>query len=555
MDDYYNLGGYSRAITAAHPDASLWFNRGLVWCYGFHHEEALRCFANGLVADPDSCMNHWGIAYASGPNYNKDWDAFGEGEMEAALADIRAELAEAQRCAPAGTALEADLVGALVARYPADGAEQAAGHDRYAAAMRDVYARHTGDPDVAALFAEALMNRTPWALWDLGSGAPADGADTEEARRVLETAMANEDGMAHPGLLHFYIHLMEMSPTPEAALPAADALRNLVPDAGHLRHMPTHIDVLCGHYERVVTSNQAAIDADGLALARDGALNFYSLYRCHNYHFKLYGAMFLGDSARALEAGDEMAALLTPELLSVEDPPMADWLEGFVPMRLHVLIRFGLWEQILTTPFPADRDLYCTTTAMLHYARTVAWAVSDRVTEAAAEAALFDTARARVPGTRYVFNNTCQDILAIAEAMLRGELEYRMGNVEEGFAHLRRAVKLDDALPYDEPWGWMQPTRHALGALLLEQDRVEEAFAVYAADLGFDAILARPCQHPDNVWSLAGIVECLERLGRVDEAQMLGQRLAIARARADVPVEVSCLCRRSAAERSRATTG
>ena len=217
-------------------------------------------------------------------------------------------------------------------------------------------------------------------------------------------------------------------------------------------------------------------------------------------------------------------------------------------MRLHVLIQFGLWEQIIATPFPDDRDLYCTTTAMLHYARAVAYAVTDRVADAAAEAALFDTARASVPDTRYVFNNTCQDILAIAGAMLRGELEYRRGNVEAGFANLRRAVDLDDALPHDEPWGWMQPTRHALGALLLEQDRVEEALGVYAADLGFDATLARPCQHPDNVWSLAGIVECLARLGRDTEVQMLEQRLALARARADVPVEFSCLCRRSAAE-------
>ena len=468
--------------------------------------------------------------------------------MAAALDDIRAALAEEQRCAANATDLEVDLTRALVAQFPADRTEQATGHDRYADAMRAVYARHTGDPDVAALFAEALMIRTPWALWDLASGSPAAGTDTEEARQVLEAAMTNEGGMAHPGLLHLYIHLMEMSPTPEAALPAGDALRDLVPDAGHLQHMPTHIDVLCGHYERVVTSNQAAIDADGLALARDGAINFYSLYRCHNYHFKLYGAMFLGDSRRALEAGNEMAALLTTELLSVEDPPMADWLGGFVPMRLHLLIRFALWEQIIATPFPDDRDLYCTTTAMLHYARAVAYAVTDRVADAAAEAALFDTARASVPDTRYVFNNTCQDILAIAGAMLRGELEYRRGNVEAGFAHLRRAVDLDDALPYDEPWVWMQPTRHALGALLLEQDRVEEALGVYAADFGFDATLARPCQHPDNVWSLAGIVECLTRLGRDTEVQMLEQRLALARARADVPVEFSCLCRRSAAE-------
>jgi hypothetical protein len=152
-----------------------------------------------------------------------------------------------------------------------------------------------------------------------------------------------------------------------------------------------------------------------------------------------------------------------------------------------------------------------------------------------------------VPPTRYLFNNTCLDILAVAAAMMDGEIAYRKGRFEEAFAHLRHSVALDDGLPYDEPWGWMQPTRHALGALLLEQGHVEEAADIYRADLGLDNTLRRACQHPDNVWSLHGLHECLMRLGRAVEAAMVKQRLDIAAARADVHIKASCFCGQRAA--------
>ena len=390
------------------------------------------------------------------------------------------------------------------------------------------------------------MNRTPWQLWDLKTGDPAQGADTLEAIEVLERALARVEqtgGAPHPGLLHMYVHLMEMSPHPERALRAGDQLRDLVPDAGHLRHMPTHIDVLCGFYRDVVSSNERAIVADRRFLEREGPLNFYSLYRCHDYHFKLYGAMFLGQYVPAIEAAEEMIATLPEELLQVEVPPMADWLEGFVPMKMHVLIRFGRWQDIIDEPLPENQELFCFTTAMTHYAKAVAHAATGDVATAEQERRLFSDAAVRVPATRYLFNNTCQDILAIAAEMLDGEVEYRKGNHDRAFAHLRRSVELDDNLPYDEPWGWMQPARHALGALLLEQGRLEDAEAVYRADLGLDGTLSRACQHPDNVWSLHGLHECLTRLGKATEAAMLRPRLDVAVARADVPIRSSCFCR------------
>jgi tetratricopeptide (TPR) repeat protein len=442
---------------------------------------------------------------------------------------------------------EQALIKALPARYqspgPVDVETCLAWNDDYAEAMRAVYRSYADDLDVATLFAEALLNRTPWQMWDLKSGGPAEGADTMETKAVLERALEDPASRVHPGVLHLYVHLMEMSPFPEQALRVGDWLRDLVPDGGHLKHMPTHIDVLCGHYHSVVDGNSDGIVADRKFYEREGGMNLYTVYRTHNYHFKLYGAMFLGQYEAAIEAADEMVATIPEELLRVESPPMADFIEGYIPMKMHVLIRFGKWQEIIDTPLPEDQKLYSYTTSVIHYSRAVAYAATGRIVEAEAEKQLFEAAVKRVPESRHVHNNTCLDLLAVAAEMLYGELEYRKGNYDAAFAHLRKSIELDDNLPYDEPWGWMQPTRHAYGALLLEQGRVEEAEAVYRADLGLDGTLARAYQHPENVWSLHGYHECLVRLGKHELAAMIKQRLDLAAARADVPIKASCYCR------------
>ncbi len=549
MSDYYDLGPYTRPVTTTSREAQLWFDRGLIWCYGYNHDEAVRCFQRAAKHDPNCAMAQWGIAYAAGPNYNKQWAAFDSVDLTGSLTAACNATQQTLKLLEHASPVEQALIRPLAKRYPLNDPDKVTPiwNDDYAAAMREVYRAHKDDPDIAALFAEAIMNRTPWQLWDIKAGKPAEGADTLEAIAVLERAMALPGGMQHPGILHMYLHLMEMSPHPERALRAGEALRTLVPDAGHLVHMPTHIDVLCGQYKDVIEGNSKATIADQKYLAREGAINFYTLYRCHNYHFKVYGAMFLGQFTPAMQAAEDMAAAIPEELLRVESPAMADWLEAFVPIKLHVLIRFGKWQEIIDEPLPADRKLYCVTTAMLHYAKAVAHAASFNVPAAEKEARLYDEALARVPESRTLFNNTSLDIFAIATEMMRGEIEYRKLNFDKAFAHLRKSVELYDTMRYDEPWGFMQPTRHALGALLLEQNRVAEAEAVYRADLGLDNSLSRACQHPDNVWSLHGFHECLVRLGKQAEAVFIKQRLDLATARADVPVKSSCFCRRNAA--------
>ncbi|MFF3136970.1 tetratricopeptide repeat protein [Streptomyces mirabilis] len=543
--DYFDLGTLTRPVSTRSPEAQCWFDRGLVWSYAFNHEEAVTCFESAAAADPDCAMAYWGVAYALGPNYNKPWEFFDDVDLRHTVERTHAAVERAHALGGTATPTERALIEALRERYPASRAVEdcSVWNEPYAEAMRAVYELAPDDPDVATLYADALMNLTPWQLWDLRTGEPAPGARTLEAKAVLDRALLTDTGAGHPGILHMYIHLMEMSPTPEEALTVADRLPGLVPDAGHLQHMPSHLDVLCGDYRRVVSANSAAIRADEKYLRRAGAMNFYTLYRSHDYHFKIYGAMFLGRSRTALETAAQLEASIPEDLLRVESPPMADWLEGFLAMRVHVLIRFGRWEEILALPMPSDPLLYCVTTAMLHYARAVAYSATGATAEAEAERELFRRAVARVPETRTLFNNTCRDILAIAAAMLDGELEYRRGEYDLAFASLRRSIELDDHLPYDEPWGWMQPTRHAYGALLLEQGRVEEAEAVYRADLGLDDTLPRSSQHPGNVWALHGFHECLVRLGKTEEARIIAQQLTMATALADVPIEASCFCR------------
>lgn len=553
---YYNLGTYHRPVTTSSGEAQKWFDRGLVWSYAFNHEEAVACFEKAIALDPTFSMGYWGLAYALGPNYNKPWEFFEGRELESTVERTHRAAGQAAEYSRAASPVEMSIVEALRYRYQlghvtitqSEGGSQGmpdwtVWNNDYADAMGRAYKAHPNDLDVAALYVDALMNLTPWKLWNLKTGEPAAGARTLEAKEILEAAFTQPGGDRHPGLLHLWIHLLEMSSRPEEALEKANNLRQLVPDAGHLNHMPSHLDIICGHYGDAVIANTAAIVADEKYVARAGAMNFYTLYRSHDYHFRIYAAMFSGQSRIAVETVAQLEASIPEDLLRVESPPMADWLEGFLSMRFHVLVRFGRWREILTLPFPADEELYCATTAGLHYVRGLALAALGRVAEADEERTRFRAALARVPASRTVFNNTCADVLAVGGAMLDGEVEYRRGAHDLAFAHLRRSVDLYDALPYDEPWGFMQPVRHALGALLLEQGRTEEAAAVYAADLGLDDSLPRAHRHPNNVWALHGYHECMVRLDRPDEARAIAPQLKKALELADVPIKSSCFCR------------
>ena len=552
MKPYFPLGPYTRSITTRSDEAQTWFNRGLNWCYAFHHKEAVRCYEKTVELDPDCPMGYWGIAYANGPYYNIPWDKMSPTGRPIAIATCYENAQKAVALAANGnaSAVEKALCTAMAQRFQERATDDLDTlhnwDDDYADAMRAVYSDFSEDYDVAALTAEALMVRTPWKLWDLQNRVAAEGTDTLEAIEIIETALARLESNSdpeHAGLLHFYIHIMEMSPEPERALAASDKLRPLVPGSGHLIHMPSHIYVLCGQYEKTITSNIEAAEADEKYLEYDGELGIYYVYLLHNIHFQMYGAFFSGQYEPAIRAANQMQATVRPEYLLSDHAFLVNYLEAFYGMKAHVLIRFGKWQEILDEPLPEDPELFCVTHAVWQYAKGIAHAVLGNIDTALEQQQLLRKAVGALPEDRIVFQNDARDILAVAGPMLAGELEYRRGNYDIAFSHLRKAVELYDDLNYSEPWSWMMPPRHALGALLLEQNHVDEATAVYRADLGLDDTLVRPSQHPDNIWSLVGYAECCERSGDLKTLDEIRPELEKARGIADDSIDVSCFCR------------
>jgi tetratricopeptide (TPR) repeat protein len=551
----FNLGRHTRTVSTHSDEAQRWFDFGLNWCFGFNHEEAVKCFQKALNADPNCVMAHWGAAYASGPFYNLVWRDFGKREAAVAIARAHAHISQAQTLTTHATTVENRLVTALAARFQAPHPVPPADYDHwdddYAAAMRLVHRDFPNNHDVMALSVEALITRTPCRLWDVKTGQPAAGADTIEALAICEKSIALADaaGVAqHPAILHFHIHVLEMSHTPERALPSADVLATLCPDAGHLSHMPAHIYVICGEYEKARIASERAIRADDAYVDYAGSTNFYVTACCHNIHMMMYICMFLGQYEPAMAAVEKMQRVLTRDILAVQDrPKLAMLTEGFYAMTIHVLVRFGRWQDIIGTPLPDDPQLFLLTTAMHHYARGVAYASIKNIPQAEQERALFHKSLSRIPPERLFLNDPALTMLAVGEKMLDGEIAYHKGAHDEAYANLRDSVQRDDNLSYTEPWAWMHPPRHALAALLLEQGHVAEAEQVYRDDLGLSEELQRCSQRPNNVWALHGLVECLKRRGDTDELPALQQYLARAMQIADTAITSSCMCRTSAA--------
>jgi tetratricopeptide (TPR) repeat protein len=308
--------------------------------------------------------------------------------------------------------------------------------------------------------------------------------------------------------------------------------------------MPGHIYFLCGEYEKAKVACENAIRADDKYVDYAGPLNFYTAARCHDLHLMIYTCAFFGQYVPAMEAANKLRDTITKEILSIEGrPKLVMTLEAYHSMRLHVMVRFGRWQQIISDPLPDDPAFYPVTTAMHHYARGVAYASLKRISEAEEERRLLRATIDRTPDSRRFANNYAKNVLAVGQKMLDGELEYRKGNYTEAFAHLRESVDVDDNLRYHEPWAWMHPPRHALGALLSEQGHYAEAEEVYRDDLGLSGKIQRCAQHPDNVWALHGLVECLQRRAESTELPKLQEKLARAKQKADVPITSSCMCR------------
>jgi tetratricopeptide (TPR) repeat protein len=516
-ESYFDTGEIHCEVTTAHRDARNWFDRGLAMCHGFNHEEAVHCFEKAIAADPHCAMAYWGLAYAWGPNINRM--QVDEGQIGQAVLALRLAQLHSQHIQD----WEREVIGATVPRYSTPAPlDRSPLNEAYASSMRQLHVRYSDRPLVVALFAESLMELYPWRLWTK-SGEPAPC--TLELVHVIEQGL--KKWPADPMLCHLAIHALEASPDPLRALPAANRLRNATPGLGHLVHMPSHIDVRLGHYEDMIKANLAAIQSDKHFVEQRGRHNFYTIYRAHNYHFVVYGAMLSGKEQLALSHSREMVKEIPVEMIHQH----RDLLDPFLATPYHAMIRFGKWDAILNEPKPELQFPF--STCIWHYARGIAYAATNRVAEARVEQAAFETTRQRVPDTSEFHNNSSRDVLLIPAAMLEGEIAYRDGALEHGFAELRKAVELEDNLHYDEPWGWMQPTRHALGALLAEQRQFDQAEQVYRDDLK---------RHPQNPWSLRGLHECLiER--QSPEAEETLRQLQNATEHCDFTIDRACMCR------------
>jgi len=554
--DRFDLGSYSKPISTSSPDAQRWFDAGLNWCYAFNKTEGIKCFRKALEHDPECAILHWGIAYGSCPFYNLTWRDHGEREANAATGTAFEHIELARTFFHTASEVEKRLVEALAFRiqkpYGVPPEEFDRWDDAYAAEMRRVHLEYPSDPDVTALFVEALITRTPRRLWDVKTGRPARNSDVLEALSVCERGIDADrlsGGQPNPALLHLHIHILEMSNEPERASASAAALAPLCPDGGHLNHMPAHVYMLIGDYQTAKEASEKAIAANDKFLAYAGTLTPYTTACAHDLLLMMHACMFLGRYGDAIGAANKLSGMVTEEVLALRDrPKFTTSLEGYKSMRTHVMVRFGKWNEIIDAPLPRDPETYPVTTAMLHYAKGVAHATLRNFVAAERERMLFLERVSRIPADRKVFNNTAKSILSVAESMLEGELAYHQGHYEAAFVHLREAVSRDDGLEYVEPWAWMHPPRHALGALLAEQGHFAEAEQCFRDDLGLSRGVRRCAQHPNNVWALQGLAECLEERRATDELNEIKSRLGQVRLLADMPIEAACMCRLGSTE-------
>ncbi len=514
------IGHLHRPITTKSPEAQRYFDQGLALLFSFDHENATRSFQEAARLDPACAMAWWGVALASGPHINFPMVP----PDRAALA--AAALGQAAKHSAGATPVEQALIAAQEARFadpsPADRKPL---DEAYAAAMREAWKKFPQDADVGALFAEAMMDLRPWDLWQ-ADGSPQPGT----AEIVATLAAVRKIAPRHPFALHLTIHTLEASPSPVHAAEAADQLRDLQPGLGHMVHMPSHIDVLLGHWEKAIVANTRAVEADRRTRGRFGSpRGLLWLYFGHNRHMLAFAAMMTGRSELALS---HMNALLAE--LPADEAWSKDW--GFIrdyfgPMKMEALVRFGRWDEVLAAPEPAES--LPISRAMRHAARAIAYAARAEPAKARAEQQAFAAARARVPAEAFFGNNAASTILDVAGAMLDGEILLREGRDEEGLARLREAVRREGLVRYNEPPDWIIPVRHALGAALMNLGRYKEAEQVYREDLK---------KWPNNGWSLYGLGRTLQHLGRESEAAPILKKFDEIWAHADIPLTSSCLC-------------
>jgi len=506
------LGNLNHPIATKSREAQQFFNQGLTFVYAFNHDEAIRSFRRAAELDPASPMPHWGIALALGPNINLDVDP----EREKAAYDEAQKAKSMASSAPAG---ERAYIDGLVKRYSNDPkADLKALAVQYKDAMREVTRQYPNDLDAATLYAEALMDLHPWQLWS-NDGKPAEG--TEEIVAVLESVLKRDP--MHIGANHYYIHAVEASKTPGRALTSARRLDTLVPNAGHLVHMPAHIYMRTGDYHAAVASNARAAEVDRkyIEAAKPGGV-YPHMYYNHNLDFLASAAMMTGQFAEASRAADQLVAAATPAVAAM---PM---LEPFAAKKVYVLLRFAKWDEVLALPQP-DQKLTLLT-ALSHFGRGVAHAARGRAGEAKREQSAYLEARQKISGDMDWGYNKAARMLVVTDNVLAARIAEAEKQPAAAIEAWRRTVAAEDGLNYNEPADWFYPTRESLGAALLRNANAADAERVFREDLE---------RNPKNARSLFGLWQSLAAQGRTVEAGRAEQEFKAAWERADVDLKLS----------------
>jgi tetratricopeptide (TPR) repeat protein len=510
------LGDHHHPISSEDPMARRYFDQALVLTFNFNHAEAERSFREAARRDPQCAICWWGVALVLGPNPNSAME-------DDAVAPAWEALQKARSLAPQASESERAYIEALATRYVEQPLEDRSALDRaYADAMRELVRRYPDDTDAATFFTEALMVTTPWDYWR-EDGEPREV--TEEMIGTLEAVLAADPG--HPGANHLYIHVLEAE-RPQLAAEAADRLRELVPGAGHLLHMPSHVYIRVGRYHEAVEANRIAIAADDSYATQCHAQGLYPLaYMPHNRHFLWAAATLGGDSSAALQAAREIADKTDHGTMRETG---LETLQHFWATPLYALVRFGRWDELLETPEPGADLIY--PRGVWHYGRAMALIRSGRLDEAAAELESLAAIAAdpRLEEITVWDINTTAALLAIARSVVAGELAAARGDFETAILELELGAALEDGLNYDEPPPWHAPVRHNLGAVYLAAGRPESAERVYREDLEV---------FPENGWALYGLEESLRAQSRPAEADETHDRFAEAWAHADVELTSS----------------
>ena len=522
---FEGLGSHTRPVSTTNAQAQRYFDQALIWTYSFNHDEAIRSYQRAAELDPNLAMAYWGIALCHGPHINNPMM-----DEPRAIAAWEA-LQKAQDAVSTGAPAEQALIAALATRYtdpshppiPFTFEDRAPLDRAYADAMAEVYARFPDDADIATLYAESLMDCRPWDLWNPETREPRP--ETPKVVAALEHALELDPD--HPGANHYYIHAVEASTQPEKAAAAADRLRTLVPASGHMVHMPAHIDVRVGRWAQAAEQNRQSTAIDAAYRQLSPSQGIYRIYMAHNDHFLAWTCMMLGRRQEALAAARHMIATI-PEGFAKDAAPFVD---PMMLVEMEALMRFGMWEDILKVPEPAA--YHPIARAYRHFARASAFAAMNRIADAQREQSLYAAAAAAVPENAMMVQNPARKILDIAAHTLAGEIAYRQGDIDTAVVELTKAVEIEDTLRYMEPPDWFQPSRHALGAVLLTAGRTAEAEKVYRADLE---------RWPENGWALFGLWRSLEGSGSGAEAAAMKTRFEKAWATADTQITATCLC-------------